>query len=91
MLTCALLVNGGSIMEVYGVVYLIVNMVNGKRYVGQAIQPLAKRFNAHAYADSLIGKAIRKYGKENFHCGVKLQSPLRLQLDGRRRRRQTLR
>lgn len=57
-------------MEVYGVVYLIVNMVNGKRYVGQTIQPLAKRFNAHAYADSLIGKAIRKYGKENFHCGV---------------------
>ena len=57
-------------MEVYGVVYLIVNMVNGKRYVGQTIQPLAKRFNAHTYADSLLGKAIRKYGKENFHCGV---------------------
>ena len=58
-------------MSVFGVVYLIWNMVNGKRYVGQTVQPLNKRFNAHAHCKTmLIGKAIRKYGKENFRYGV---------------------
>ncbi|MBR1647478.1 MAG: GIY-YIG nuclease family protein [Selenomonadaceae bacterium] len=57
-------------MEVYGVVYLIWNMVNGKRYVGQTIQTLEDRFNQHARSDSFIGKAIRKYGRENFRYGV---------------------
>lgn len=35
-------------MEVIGVIYLIWNLVNGKRYVGQTTQPLKKRFDAHA-------------------------------------------
>lgn len=57
-------------MEVYGVVYLIWNMVNGKRYVGQTIQPLKRRFKNHVYANTAIGNAMRKYGLENFHYGV---------------------
>ncbi len=58
-------------MKVFGVVYLILNLLNGKRYVGQTVQPLKKRFNAHASCKTMpIGKAIRKYGKENFYCGV---------------------
>lgn len=58
-------------MEVFGVVYLILNKVNGKRYVGQTVQPLKKRFDKHAKCDKmLIGKAIQKYGRENFYCGV---------------------
>ena len=57
-------------MKPFGIVYLIWNMVNGKKYVGQTIQPLEKRFNAHKYADSLLGRAIRKYGAENFRYGV---------------------
>ena len=58
-------------MAVFGVVYLILNTVNGKRYVGQTVQPLEKRFNAHARSKkSLIGKAIRKYGKDKFRYGV---------------------
>ena len=56
----------------YGVVYLIWNKVNGKKYVGQTVQPLKVRFNEHVRKkdNMLIGKAIRKYGKENFYCGV---------------------
>ena len=57
-------------MKIFGVVYLIVNMINGKMYVGQTIRPLNVRFNKHCYADSLLGRAIRKYGKENFCYNV---------------------
>ena len=55
-----------------GVVYLILNKINGKKYVGQTIQPLKVRFNEHARKkdNTLISNAIRKYGKENFYCGV---------------------
>ena len=53
-------------------VYLIWNKVNGKRYVGQTVQSLKKRFNEHATKknSALLGKAIRKYGRENFYCGI---------------------
>lgn len=57
-------------MKFVGVVYLIINMINGKKYVGQTTCSLKKRFNHHAIANTFIGRAIRKYGKENFHCGV---------------------
>ena len=56
----------------YGVVYLILNKINGRKYVGQTVQPLKVRFNEHAKKkdNTLIANAIRKYGKENFYCGV---------------------
>ena len=58
-------------MKPFGVVYLIGNMVNGKKYVGQTVQSLKKRFNNHANCKSMIiGKAIRKYGRKNFRYGV---------------------
>lgn len=55
-----------------GVVYLILNRVNGKRYVGQTVQPLKVRFNEHVRKkdNTLISNAICKYGSENFYCGV---------------------
>lgn len=55
----------------YGVVYLIWNMLNGKKYVGQTTQPLKRRISGHkSDKKSFIGKAIRKYGAENFRLGV---------------------
>ena len=47
-------------------------MVNGKRYVGQTVQALKTRFNAHANCKKgmLISKAIQKYGKDKFRYGV---------------------
>jgi len=58
-------------MKVFGVVYLVWNLVNGKKYVGQTVQPLEKRFNEHANCKkTLIGKAICKYGKKNFRYGI---------------------
>ena len=56
----------------YGVVYLILNKINSRKYVGQTVQPLKVRFKEHARKkdNTLISNAIRKYGKENFYCGV---------------------
>ena len=58
-------------MSVFGVVYLIWNMISGKKYVGQTRQPLGKRIASHKHnKKSLIGKAFHKYGAENFRYGV---------------------
>ena len=50
----------------YGIVYKITNKLNGMPYVGKTTRSLEVRFKEHAKADSYIGKAIRKYGEENF-------------------------
>lgn len=56
--------------KIYGVIYCITNLINGKKYVGQTIKKVSYRFNEHANAKSLIGKAIRKYGRDNFRTGT---------------------
>lgn len=60
--------------EVYGVIYLITNLVNGKKYVGQTRQSLKKRIIGHK-RDSRKHKVgvdadIRKYGWENFKAEI---------------------
>ncbi len=51
-------------------VYKITNLINEKIYVGQTKFSVKKRFKEHAKADSLIGRAIRKYGEEYFDYEV---------------------
>ena len=46
------------------------NEVNGKIYVGQTKGSIENRFQEHSRAKSIIGKAIRKYGKDNFTIEV---------------------
>lgn len=48
-------------------IYKIENLVNGKIYIGQSIH-IERRWQEHCQnsTQSLIAKAIRKYGKENF-------------------------
>jgi group I intron endonuclease len=58
--------------EYYGVIYKITNLVNGKIYIGQTKQKPERRWSRHKHNSknningSLIAKAIRKYGEENF-------------------------
>ena len=52
--------------KVYGVIYCLTNLINGKKYVGQTTRTIEERFREHAKTDSFIGKAIRKYGRKNF-------------------------
>lgn len=47
-------------------VYCIENTLNGKRYIGITTRTIKERFAEHCKAKSYIGKAIRKYGVENF-------------------------
>lgn len=54
----------------FGVVYLILNLINGKRYVGQTTQPLKVRMAQHMCGNCVVDRAIQKYGIENFYCGV---------------------
>jgi group I intron endonuclease len=55
----------------YGVIYLIENKINGKRYVGQTVTSVQKRFNSHKYASergsmACLHRAIRRYGAMQF-------------------------
>ena len=52
--------------KIYGRIYCITNLINGKQYVGQTIKKISYRFNEHARANSPLGEDIRKYGRENF-------------------------
>ena len=54
---------------VYGVIYLITNLLNGKKYVGQTTN-LKRRIRQHKRGDLCIDKAIQKYGWENFTLEV---------------------
>lgn len=49
-----------------GYVYVLTNRRNGKVYVGQTTQRFEARLSQHSRCKTLIGVALRKYGKENF-------------------------
>lgn len=53
----------------YGILYIVTNSINNKRYVGQTIQTLHSRWTKHySYkGNNALVSAINKYGKENFH------------------------
>ena len=62
-----------------GSIYMIRNIKNNKRYIGQSIQPVEKRFRQHIEAAYLQGRrayntclsrAIRKYGADFFELGI---------------------
>jgi group I intron endonuclease len=52
------------------IIYLVTNLINGKMYIGQTTQLLRRRWNQHCRVDkrgcSILYRAIKKYGKENF-------------------------
>ena len=54
----------------YGVIYKITNKLNGKPYIGQTTQKLKVRFRAHRRENTYIGRAMLKYGIENFMIEV---------------------
>jgi group I intron endonuclease len=53
-------------------VYLVTNLINGKKYVGQTIQTLKKRWSSHGSdakrnrGPHALVHALMKYGKQNF-------------------------
>ncbi len=67
----------------YGFVYKLTNMDNGKIYVGQTRRPVEERFHEHKYAQTFIGKAIRKHGVEKFMCEVLAVCETKEELDAK--------
>jgi group I intron endonuclease len=58
-------------MRIYGRIYVVTNLVNGKQYVGQTTRTCAKRWQGHCWEATAgrkngLCQAIRKYGRENF-------------------------
>lgn len=54
-------------MKPIGFVYLTTNIINGKIYIGQHILSGNKKWNAtYLGSGTLMEKAIKKYGRENF-------------------------
>ena len=55
-------------------IYVITNLVNGKLYVGQTINPVQRRWSNHCSRtekwESLVHRAIQKYGKASFKIEV---------------------
>jgi hypothetical protein len=49
-----------------GIIYILRNRKNDKCYIGQTTQTFKKRFRSHQHSNSLTGKAIQKYGSDNF-------------------------
>ena len=61
-----------------GIIYCYTNLINGKKYIGQTINP-SQRYSAHKSThlnekdpeyDSLFHRALRKYGWDNFKYEV---------------------
>ena len=51
-------------------IYQIQNDINGKIYIGRAVD-INRRYNEHLRRDEQqIDKAIRKYGIDNFHFAI---------------------
>lgn len=51
-------------------IYKITDLTTGKIYVGQTTRTTEERFKEHMKADSLLGRAIRAHGVENFKIEV---------------------
>ena len=59
-------------LKPYGVIYFILNKINGKYYIGQTIRKVQERWISHlscartCTGDNHFYRAIRKYGKHSF-------------------------
>ncbi|MEG2347259.1 MAG: GIY-YIG nuclease family protein [Cetobacterium sp.] len=51
-------------------IYKITNNFDNKVYVGQTCRRLNVRFAEHCRAETILGRAIRKHGKENFEINT---------------------
>jgi hypothetical protein len=67
----------------YGIVYKATNTLNGKVYVGQTIQTLSQRQQAHRTLTycRLFHRALMKHGFEAFQWEILAQCPSRESLD----------
>ena len=59
-----------------GYIYLIENNINELKYIGLTTRTVEERWKEHLrHSSEVIGKAILKYGKENFKCAIIEECP----------------
>ena len=58
------------INEPYGFIYITTNMVNGMRYLGQKRIEFGIDWHSYLGSGKHLKRAIKKYGKENFHRNI---------------------
>lgn len=75
--------------EIYGTIYHITNLQNGKVYIGQTIHSYHERCKAHIYAcrghyhrNDYLQRAVDKYGMESFITGSLCVAYSKEELDG---------
>lgn len=64
--------------EALGIIYIIINKVNGKVYIGQTRKPLGERISHHFSkweTCTKLKEAIKLYGKDNFTYNILEQIP----------------
>ena len=71
---------------VTGTIYMLLNLINGKRYVGQTFQLITKRWvqhivDSHRGFERHLCNAIRKYGADAFYVRVLAEGIPASQLD----------
>jgi len=63
-----------NLKSIIGTIYLITNLVNGNRYVGQTIRKVSWRWTQHIYNSNFFNyplyKSIKKYGREKFKLTI---------------------
>ena len=67
-------------------VYVVINKIDGKRYVGQTSQALMKRWKRHQFSfphrrSSYLYNAIKKHGVENFEIKPLVQVGSKWEMD----------
>lgn len=50
----------------YGFVYITINLVNSKKYIGQRLYDSKNEWKSYLGSGTLLKRAIAKYGKDNF-------------------------
>jgi group I intron endonuclease len=59
----------------FGIIYKVTNLTNGKVYIGQTVRTLHQRKNSHIRdlkknMDIVFHHALRKYGIDNFNWEI---------------------
>ena len=52
-----------------GEIYML-RFPNGKAYIGQTVRSAMRRFSEHCKSDMLVGKALKKYGRQSVRMSV---------------------